>query len=174
MAVLPIIWAPDPRLRVVSESVTAVDDGVRRLMDDMLDTMYAEPGVGLSAVQVGVPKRVVVTDVARPGEELRPLRMVNPTIAAASDETAVYEEGCLSLPDHHADIERPAEVDVTYIDENGEERSLHAGGLLARCIQHELDHLEGLLFVDRLSAVRRAIILRKLAKQKRARLRESA
>ncbi len=174
MAILPIIWAPDPRLKVVSETVETVDGRVRRLMDDMLDTMYAEPGVGLSAIQVGVPRRVVVADAARQGGEPRPLRLVNPAIAAASDETAVYEEGCLSLPEHFAEIERPAEIDVTYIDETGEERSLRAGGLLARCIQHELDHLEGLLFVDRLSAVRRGIILRKLAKQKRARLRESA
>ena len=174
MAILPIIWAPDPRLKVVSEAVETVDGRVRRLMDDMLDTMYAEPGVGLSAIQVGVPRRVVVADAARQGGEPRPLRLVNPAIAAVSDETAVYEEGCLSLPEHFAEIERPAEIDVTYIDETGEERSLRAGGLLARCIQHELDHLEGLLFVDRLSAVRRGIILRKLAKQKRARLRESA
>ena len=174
MAILPIIWAPDPRLKVVCEAVETIDDSVRRLMEDMLETMYAEPGIGLSAIQVGTPRRIVVVDVARKDEEPRPIRMANPVITAASDETAVYDEGCLSLPEHFAEIERPAEIDVTYIDENGEERSRHADGLLARCIQHELDHLEGLLFVDRLSAVRRGIILRKLVKQKKARLRESA
>ena len=171
MAILPIVHAPDPRLKVVSAPVAAVDDGVRRLMDDMLETMYAEPGVGLSAVQVGVPKRVVVIDT---GEGQGPLCMANPQIARFSSQTVLLDEGCLSLPDQFAHIERPAEVQLRYLDRNGRERRLAADGVLARCIQHELDHLEGVLFVDRLSALRRGIVMRRLAKLKRARLRESA
>ena len=174
MAIRPIIWAPDPRLKVVSTPVEAVDDGVRRLMNDMLETMYAEPGVGLSAIQVGVPKRIVVADIARDDEEPAPIRLVNPRIVWHSDETAVFEEGCLSLPEFYAEIERPAEVRIDCLDEHGEPRELHAEGILARCLEHELDHLDGILFVDHLSAVRRGIILRKLAKQKKAKLRESA
>ena len=173
MTVMPIIVAPDARLRAVSEEVGAVDDDVRRLMEDMLETMYAEPGVGLSAVQVGVPRRIVVIDVAERGEEPRPLRMVNPRITAFSREKVEFDEGCLSLPEHYAMIERPAEVRVAYLDENGIGRELLADDLLSRCIQHELDHLDGILFVDRLSVLRRNIILRKLAKLKKARLRET-
>ena len=171
MAILPIVHAPDPRLKVVSAPVAAVDDGVRRLMDDMLETMYAEPGVGLSAVQVGVPRRVVVIDT---DEGHGPLCLANPQIARFSSETVLLDEGCLSLPDQFAHIERPARVQLRYLDRNGRECRLAADGVLARCIQHELDHLEGVLFVDRLSALRRGIVMRRLAKLKKARLRESA
>ncbi|MBC6440214.1 MAG: peptide deformylase [Rhodospirillales bacterium] len=174
MAILPIIRAPDPRLKVVSEPVAEVDDEMRKLMAGMLQTMYDEPGVGLSAIQVGVPKRIVVVDVSRKDEPRQPIRMVNPEITAESEEIAVFDEGCLSLPEHFAEVERPAECDVRFLDENGEEQTLHANGLLARCIQHELDHLDGILFVDHLSALKRGIILRKLSKQKKARLRDSA
>ncbi|MBN34911.1 MAG: peptide deformylase [Rhodospirillaceae bacterium] len=174
MAILQIIWAPDPRLKVVSEPVETVDDDVRALMDDMLDTMYDEPGVGLSAIQIGVPKRVVVVDVARKGEEPQPIRLVNPVITATSEEIAIFDEGCLSLPEHFAEVERPAEVDVSYIDENGDAQTLHADDILSRCLQHEIDHLDGILFVDHLSALKRGMILRKLTKQKKARLRDSA
>ena len=169
MAILPIVHAPDPRLRAVSAPVAAVDASVRRLMEDMLATMYAEPGIGLSAVQVGVPKRVVVVDV---GEG--PLRMANPRILRFSPRTALLEEGCLSLPEQFAAIERPAAIDLRYLDQRGEPRRLAADGLLARCIQHELDHLEGVLLIDRLSALKRGIVLRRLAKRKKAQLRESA
>lgn len=174
MAILPIIWAPDPRLKSISEPVPDVDDGVRALMEDMLETMYAEPGIGLSAIQVGIPKRIVVVDVAREGEEPRPIRLVNPVITAESDDLAVFDEGCLSLPEFFSEIERPAEVEVAYTDENGAAQTLHADDILSRCLQHEIDHLDGILFVDHLSAVRRGMILRKLAKLKKSKERESA
>lgn len=173
MAILPIIWAPDPRLKVVSTPVEAVDDTVRKLMDDMLATMYAEPGIGLSAIQVGVPKRIVVADVAREGETPRPMRFVNPEIVWESEEIAAYEEGCLSLPEQFAEVERPEAIRVTYLDESGAPQELETDGILARCLEHELDHLDGILFVDHISAVRRSIILRKLAKQKKAKLRDT-
>jgi peptide deformylase len=174
MAILPIIWAPDPRLKSISEPVPDVDDGVRTLMEDMLETMYAEPGIGLSAIQVGIPKRIVVVDVAREGEEPQPIRLVNPVITAESDDLAVFDEGCLSLPEFFSEIERPAEVEVTYTDENGVEQTLHADDILSRCLQHEIDHLDGILFVDHLSAVRRGMILRKLSKLKKSKERERA
>jgi peptide deformylase len=167
MSILPIITAPDPRLKVMSEAVVAVDDRMRRLLDDMLSTMYAAPGVGLSAIQVGVPKRVIVADVAPDGEARRPVFLINPRILSASDESAIYNEGCLSLPEHFAEIERPARVLVEHLDRDGKLRRLEADGLLARCVQHEMDHLEGVLFVDHLSAVRRNMILRKLVKARR-------
>ncbi|MBT5433762.1 MAG: peptide deformylase [Alphaproteobacteria bacterium] len=174
MAMLPIIWAPDPRLKVTSEPVGEVDAAIVKLIDDMLATMYAEPGIGLSAIQIGVPKRVVVVDVARKGEEPQPLALINPVITARSSDIAVFDEGCLSLPDHWAEVERPAEIDIRFLDRAGKQQSLHADDILSRCIQHEMDHLDGILFVDHLSAVRRGIILRKLTKQKKARLRENA
>lgn len=167
MSILPIITAPDPRLKVVSDAVDRVDDQVRRLLDDMLATMYAAPGVGLSAIQVGVPKRVIVADTAPDGEARRPIFLVNPRILSASDEMAVYNEGCLSLPEHFAEIERPEQVLVEHLDRDGKLQRLEADGLLARCVQHEIDHLEGVLFVDHLSAVRRNMILRKLSKARR-------
>jgi peptide deformylase len=174
MALLSIITAPDARLKVVSTPVETVDDGVRRLMDDMLETMYEEPGIGLSAIQVGVPKRIVVADVAREGEEPAPYRMVNPQIVWRSEALATYEEGCLSLPEHYAEVERPEAVRVRYVDENGVPREVEADAILSRCLQHELDHLDGILFVDHLTAVKRSIILRKLAKLKKSKLRETA
>jgi peptide deformylase len=174
MALLPIITAPDPRLKVVSTPVETIDERLLRLMDDMLHTMYEEPGIGLSAIQVGVPKRIVVVDVAREGEERQPIRLLNPEIFWRSEEMATFEEGCLSLPEHYASIDRPEAVKVRYMDETGAECELEAGGLLSRCVQHELDHLDGILFVDHLTAVKRSMILRKLAKLKKSKLRESA
>lgn len=168
MARLPVIRAPDPRLKRRCRPVAAVDDRVRRLLRDLFDTMYAAPGIGLAAPQVGVPERVVVVDVAGADEPPAPIGMVNPRVVAASDETAVFEEGCLSLPTHYADVERPARVRVAWLDETGAAREMDAHGLLATCIQHEIDHLDGVLFVDRISRVRRAMILRRLAKAKRA------
>ena len=167
MAVLPIITAPDPRLKVKSRPVAAVDDDLRHLLDDMLETMYAAPGVGLAAVQVGVPKRVLVIDVSRDDEPRQPLCLVNPEIVWASDDDATYEEGCLSLPDQFADVARPASVRVRHLDRNGKRQELEATGLLAVCVQHEMDHLEGVLFVDHISALKRNMILRRLLKQKR-------
>jgi peptide deformylase len=147
--------------------VAAVDDAIRRLMDDMLETMYLAPGIGLAAPQVGVAKRVLVLDVAGEGEEPAPLKIANPEILWRSEELATYSEGCLSLPEHYADVTRPAEIKLRYLDYENEIRELHAKGLLATVIQHEMDHLEGTLFVDHISALKRNIILRKLAKVKR-------
>lgn len=168
MAVLPIIVAPDPRLKRIAEPVQKVDAEMRRLMDDMLETMYKAPGIGLAAPQVGVLKRVIVIDLAREDEKPQPLRMANPELIWVSDEDAVYNEGCLSLPEHYADVTRPAAIKVRYIDHENEIRELEADGLLATCIQHEMDHLEGILFVDHLTALKRNIILRKLLKAKKS------
>ena len=148
MAILPIIWAPDPRLKAISEPVPAVDDAVLKLMDDMLETMYAEPGIGLSAIQIGIAKRIVVVDVAREGEDPHPIRLINPVITGESDDQAIFDEGCLSLPEFFSKIERPAEVEVTYTDETGAEQTLRADDILSRCQQHEIDHLKGILLVD--------------------------
>jgi peptide deformylase len=167
MALLPILTAPDPRLKVKARPVAKVDAATRRLMDDMLETMYAAPGIGLAAPQLGEARRIIVVDCAREGEAPQPYRMANPEIEWASEELATYNEGCLSLPEHYADVTRPAEIKVRYIDHENEIRVLHAKGLLATCIQHEMDHLEGVLFVDHISSLKRNIILRKLAKAKR-------
>lgn len=167
MALLPIIVAPDPRLKVKAKPVEKVDAEIARLMDDMLETMYAAPGVGLAAPQVGVAKRVLVVDAASEEEDPAPLRMANPEIIWASEETKIFEEGCLSLPDQFDEVERPAEIKVRYLDHQNEVRELHADGLLAVVIQHEMDHLGGKLFVDHLSALKRNMILRKLQKQKK-------
>jgi peptide deformylase len=167
MALLPIITAPDPRLKVKAKALSRVDAATRRLMDDMLETMYAAPGIGLAAPQIGAAKRIVVLDVAREGEARQPLRIANPELLWVSDEMMTANEGCLSLPEHYADVERPKAIRLRYLDYENEIRELDAEGLLATCIQHEMDHLEGVLFVDHLSAVKRGIILRKLAKAKR-------
>ena len=168
MALLPILTAPDPRLKKAAAPVASVDDRLRALMDDMLETMYAAPGVGLAAPQVGVLKRVIVADIARDGEAPAPLRMANPEIVAASDTLSVYEEGCLSLPEHFADVKRPERIAVRYLDYENEIRETEFDGFLATCIQHEIDHLDGVLFVDHISALKRGIILRKLTKLKKA------
>ncbi|MFQ5563227.1 MAG: peptide deformylase [Parvularculaceae bacterium] len=167
MAVRDILTAPDPRLREVSKPVDAVDDGVRALMDDMLETMYAAPGIGLAAIQAGVPSRIIVMDLAREDEEPEPRFFVNPEIFDPSEEKAVYEEGCLSVPEFYEEVERPARCTVRYLDYDGEPQVLEAEGLLATCIQHEMDHLEGVLFIDHLSRLKRDRILRKLKKDQR-------
>ncbi|MFI4986968.1 MAG: peptide deformylase [Alphaproteobacteria bacterium] len=167
MALLPIITAPDPRLKLSCNPVERVDAGVRRLMDDLLETMYAAPGIGLAAPQVGVVERVLVVDIAKEGEDPAPFRMANPVVLWRSDELASYDEGCLSLPDHYAPVTRPRHCRVRYLDHEDEIRELAAEGLLATCIQHEIDHLDGILFVDHLSALKRGIILRKLQKAKK-------
>ena len=167
MAALPIIVAPDPRLKVTSAPVDKVDRRGRKLMDDMLETMYGAPGVGLSAVQIGVPERIIVIDVAKDPDPAAPLRLINPERIWVADDTVEVEEGCLSLPDHYANVTRPAAVKVRYLDEHGNVRTLDAEGLLGTVIQHELDHLEGILFVDHLTGLKRNIILRKLEKLKR-------
>lgn len=168
MSELDILIAPDPRLKQIAAPVERVDDGIRRLMDDMLETMYAAPGVGLAAPQVGRLVRVIVVDVAEKDEPPQPYRMANPEIVKASEMQRIMNEGCLSLPDYYADVERPDTVTVSYLDEAGTPRTLEAEGMLATCIQHEIEHLDGVLFVDHLSLVKRNIILRKLQKAKRA------
>jgi peptide deformylase len=167
MAQLDIIIAPDPRLKQKAKPVAAVDAGVRKLMADMLETMYAAPGIGLAAPQVGVLQRVIVVDVAKEGARPEPLKMANPELTWVSDDDIVYNEGCLSLPDHYADVARPAAIKVRYLDEQNEIREMKADGVLAVCIQHEMDHLDGILFVDHISALKRNMILRKLLKSKK-------
>ncbi|GGD17163.1 peptide deformylase [Aquisalinus flavus] len=167
MTVRPILTAPDPRLREVSKPVERVDDALRALMDDMLETMYDAPGIGLAAIQVGVPKRVIVMDLAGEDEAPQPRYFVNPEILNPSEDTKPYEEGCLSVPDYYDEVERPAQCTVKYLDYDGNEQILEAEGLLAVCIQHEMDHLEGVLFIDHLSRLKRERILKKLRKEQR-------
>lgn len=174
MSRLPIIIAPDPRLKIVCRPVERVDAEVRRLMDDLLETMHAAPGIGLSAPQVGDDRRILVVDLSRKDEEPQPHQMANPKIIATATELETYEEGCLSFPEYFADIERPAWVDVRYLDSRNEIQTLRAEGMLSTCIQHEIDHLDGILFVDHISALRRGMILRKLQKAKRQKAKQAA
>jgi peptide deformylase len=191
MALRTILIAPDPRLKQVSESVAEVTDDIRALMDDMLETMYAAPGIGLAAIQVGVAKRVIVIDIGKPkagedgkGEEAGeskkekrepdPRFFVNPQIMWASDDLVSCEEGCLSVPDLYEEVERPARVRVRFLDYHGAEQEIDCEGMLAVCIQHEMDHLEGILFIDHLSRLKREMMLKKLAKARRSAERESA
>lgn len=162
-----ILIAPDARLKRRSEPVTAVDRAVRTLMDAMLDAMHGANGIGLAAPQVGVLKRVIVVDVAPPEEPPAPVRMANPVVLWRSPEVTTGEEGCLSLPEQYADVTRPARVRVRFLDHDNREQEIATDGLLAKCIQHEIDHLDGILFVDHLSALKRNIILRKLSKARR-------
>ncbi|HAA92683.1 MAG TPA: peptide deformylase [Rhodospirillaceae bacterium] len=167
MPVLPIIIAPDPRLKKKSEAVETVDANVSRLMEDMLETMYLAPGIGLAAPQVDVLKQVIVIDVTKGEGEREPICMANPELLWQSEETNTHEEGCLSLPDQFEEVTRPAKIKVRYLNEKNEEVELDADGLLATCIQHEIDHLQGTLFVDYLSHLKRGMILRKLKKIKK-------
>ena len=173
MAVLPIVEVPDPRLRLISEPVGKVDDELRALIGDMFDTMYDAPGIGLAAIQVGVPKRVIVMDLQeKEDEEGKPIReprvFINPEILEPTDEMSIYTEGCLSIPEQFADVERPARCRVKWLDEQGEAHDEIFEGLLATCIQHEMDHLEGIVFIDHLSRLKRDMILKKLAKARKA------
>ena len=167
MAVLPIIIAPDPRLKACCEPVEQVNGEIVKLMDDLLASMYAARGIGLSAPQVGVLKRVIVVDTARREEEPKPLAMANPEVAWVSEEMVGLEEGCLSFPEHYAQVTRPARVGMRYLDRGNTIREIEADGLLARCLFHEMDHLDGVLFVDHLSLLKRSMILRKLVKMKK-------
>ena len=162
-----IIIEPDPLLRNKSSPLEKVDDEVRKLMDDMLETMYSAPGIGLAAVQIGILKRLIVIDISKEDKKKNPLFLINPEITFRSNKTAKYEEGCLSLPGHFAEVERPAECHIKFIDYNGKKKDLKAGGLLATCIQHEVDHLNGILFVDHISKLKRDMIIKKLKKSKK-------
>jgi len=165
MTTLPIVKLPDPILRTVSTPVETVDDELRKLLDDMLETMYDAPGVGLAGIQVGIDKRILVLDASqKESDEKNPICMVNPQILSRSEASRIYEEGCLSIPDVLVEIERPTEVRVRYIDRDGKQQELQADGLLATAIQHEIDHLDGKLIIDYLSKLRRDILIRKLRK----------
>lgn len=168
MSKLEIITIPDPILRKVALPVERVDDDLRRLADDMLETMYEAPGIGLAAPQVGVSRRLVVIDVSEKEGEKHPLVLINPQILHRADEMSVYEEGCLSIPDVKVEIERPAKVQVRFLDRDGQERLLDADGLLATAVQHELDHLDGRLIIDFLSRLKRDMIIRRFRKQTRS------
>ena len=162
-----ILIEPDPILRKKCESLEQVDDDVRKLMKEMLETMYEAPGIGLAAVQVGILKRLIVIDISKDKEKRDPLFLVNPKIVHQSKETSIYEEGCLSLPGQFAEIERPAKCVLKYVNYNGNEEELKAEGLLATCIQHEVDHLNGILFIDYLSKLKKDMIIKKLVKHKK-------
>ena len=162
-----IIIEPDTILRKTSEALEKVDNELRELMDDMLETMYAAPGIGLAAVQIGVLKRLIVIDISREKEKKNPLFLINPEIIYKSKNTSVYEEGCLSLPGYFAEIERPAECKIKYIGYDGKKKEMTASGLLATCIQHEVDHLNGKLFIDYLSKLKKDMIIKKLVKHKK-------
>jgi peptide deformylase len=168
MALREILVVPDPTLKKISARVEAVDDDLRALMDDMLETMYAAPGIGLAAIQVGVPKRVIVMDIARPEEEPAPRFFVNPEILWVSEETTPYEEGCLSVPEIYDEVERPVRVKLRYQTYQGETVEEDAEGLYAVCIQHEMDHLDGVLFIDHLSRLKREQAVKKVKKQAKA------
>ena len=162
-----IIIEPDPILRKKSEPVSKVDLNLQNLMKDMLETMYSAPGIGLAAVQIGILKRLIVIDISKENEKKNPLFLINPQIIQKSKDTSLYEEGCLSLPGHFAEIERPAECSLDYIDFDGKKKNLKAKGLLATCIQHEIDHLDGVLFIDYLSKIKKDMIIKKLIKHKK-------
>jgi peptide deformylase len=167
MAILELVKAPDPRLKLISQPVPDVDRALRRFMDDMLETMKDANGIGLAAIQVGVPKRVAVIDLDPSGPDSNPIYLVNPKIVAASEEQTVHNEGCLSVPEFWEDVSRPSRLSVEYTDEKGRPQTVEAEGLLATCLQHEIDHINGLLFIDHLSKLKRSIALRKSAKLKR-------
>ncbi len=166
MTVKTILTEPNKILRQISQPVEKVDDEERELMKDMLETMYSLKGIGLAAIQIGVPKRIIVLDISKEENNKNPMYFVNPIIKNKNKELATYEEGCLSVPGQFAEIDRPSECDVEYLDYNGEKQFLHATGLLATCIQHEIDHCDGKLFIDYLSKLKKSIIIKKLSKQK--------
>ncbi|MFM9153054.1 MAG: peptide deformylase [Methylocystis sp.] len=167
MALLPIVTLPDPSLRKISQAVDQIDAEIHRLLDDMLETMYEAPGIGLAAIQVAVPKRIVVIDIGKTEEERSPLFLINPEITWASEELSLYQEGCLSVPDYYEDVKRPATVQVRHLNREGQLVEFKAEGLLATVVQHELDHLEGGLFIDHLSRLKRDRVMKKFNKAAR-------
>jgi peptide deformylase len=165
MPLHPIVTLPDEKtLREVSRPVGAIDAHVRRLWDDMLETMYRAPGIGLAAIQIGVPERLLVIDLSKDGEEKRPLFFANPEIVWSSEAKSEYEEGCLSIPEYYEMVTRPAEIKVRYLDRQGEAQEMHATGLMATCLQHEIDHLNGILFIDHISRLKRERVIKKFQK----------
>ena len=166
MSIKIILTEPNKLLRMISESVMEVNTEERKLMDDMIDTMYSANGIGLAAIQIGVPKRIIVMDISRDENKKEPMYFVNPVIKNKNSEKSTYEEGCLSVPNQFAEIDRPNTCEVEYLDYDGKKQSLKAEGLLATCIQHEMDHLEGILFIDYLSKLKKSMIIKKLSKIK--------
>jgi peptide deformylase len=164
MSLKPLVILPDPVLRLVSKPVERVDAPLLKLADDMLATMYDAPGIGLAAIQVGEPLRMLVIDLAKEGEPPAPQVFINPEILEKGDERSVYEEGCLSIPDYYAEVERPAKVRVGYLDRDAKHREVEADGLLATCLQHEIDHLSGVLFIDHISKLKRDMVVKKFKK----------
>jgi len=164
MTIKPLIILPDPILRQVSRPIETIDGEVKKLADDMLETMYDAPGIGLAAIQIGVARRMLVLDVSKDGEDKKPLVFINPEIVSSSDARSVYEEGCLSIPDYYAEVERPASITVRHLDREGKEQVTEAEGLLATCLQHEIDHLNGVLFIDHISKLKREMVIRKFTK----------
>ena len=169
MAILELVKAPDPRLKLVSQPVPEVDRTLKRFMDDMFDTMKDASGIGLAAIQIGVPKRVAVIDLDPGGPKSQPIYLVNPKIVAVSEEQILHNEGCLSVPDQYAEVMRPDQIRARWLDEHGESHEEDLEGLLAVCLQHEMDHLEGVLFIDHLSKLKRDMVLKKLAKARKER-----
>ena len=167
MAIKKILTIPNSLLRKKSSKVNEVDGDIKKLMDDMLETMYDAPGIGLAAIQIGVPKRVIVIDVSKEADKKKSMCFVNPEITWKSHTNATYEEGCLSIPNQFANIERPNECKLKYLDYNGKKKEIKAEGLLATCIQHEIDHLNGILFIDYLSKLKKDLIIKKLSKNKK-------
>ena len=168
MAIKEILTEPNKTLRQVSKPVEKVTKHEQQLMDDMLDTMYNANGIGLAAIQIGVPKRIIVMDIAKKDEKKNPMYFVNPVIKNKNKDLSTYEEGCLSVPNQFAEVDRPATCEIEYLDYNGDKKLLKASGLLATCIQHEMDHLEGILFIDYLSKLKKTMIIKKLSKQKKS------
>lgn len=169
MTIKPLILLPDPILRTKSDPIERVDADAQQLADDLLETMYDAPGIGLAAIQVGIARRMLVIDCSREEEEDAPLVFINPQIVASSDDRSAYEEGCLSIPDYYAEVERPAHVTVDYLDRDGKQRQIEADGLLATCLQHEIDHLNGVLFIDHISKLKRNMVIKKFTKLARSR-----
>jgi len=164
MSIKPLVILPDPVLRLVSKPVERVDAPLLKLADDMFETMYDAPGIGLAAIQIGEPLRMLVIDLAKEGDPPAPQLFINPEILGSSDERSVYEEGCLSIPDYYAEVQRPAQVRVKYLDRDGKEQETEADGLLATCLQHEMDHLNGVLFIDHISKLKRDMVVKKFKK----------
>jgi peptide deformylase len=164
MAKREILIIPDPKLRLTSEPVAAIDASVRALIDDMFETMYDAPGIGLAAIQIGIPQRIVTMDLAKKDEPKAPQVFINPEVTWSSDELAAYEEGCLSIPDYYAEVERPKAVKVKYMDADGKQHEIEADGLLATCLQHEIDHTNGVLFIDHISKLKRDMVMKKFKK----------
>jgi peptide deformylase len=164
MTIKPLIILPDPVLRQVSKPIERIDGSLLKLADDMLETMYDAPGIGLAAIQVGEPLRMLVIDVAKEEEGRKPQVFINPQVLSSADERSTYEEGCLSIPGYYAEVERPAAIKLKYLDRDGKEQILEADGLLSTCLQHEIDHLDGLLFIDHISRLKRDMVVKKFTK----------